>query len=59
MKVKIFLILFVCLGLNKGLIADEITDFKYELNNIANSFVDNVMDEYKCNNAKKDAEDTS
>lgn len=57
MKIKIFLMLFICLGLNKGLMAEEITDFKNELNNIANSFVENVLDEYKCNNVKRDAKD--
>lgn len=59
MKIKIFLILFVCFGLNNCLIADEISEFESELHNIANSFIVNVMDKNECNNIMSDADNLS
>jgi hypothetical protein len=57
MKIKIFLILIICLGLNESLSANKISDFESDLSSIASSFVENIMDDYKCNGFSMDAED--
>ena len=57
MKIKTILVLSIILCINKSLFADKIEEFRYELKSIANSFIMNIMDQYKCEDFRSDAED--
>jgi hypothetical protein len=57
MKIKTILVLSIILCINKSLFADKIEEFRYELKSIANSFIMNIMDQYKCEDSRSDAED--